>query len=47
LALPAARGEDLKSFRVLVIDEHPLLPTAGTVRGALDRLSQRLVKSGG
>src|SRR5262249_51079873 len=46
LALPAARGEDLKSFRVLVIDEHPLLPTAGTVRGALDRLSQRLVKSG-
>ena len=37
LALLAARGEDLKSFRVLVIDEHPLLPTAGTVRGALDR----------
>jgi amidase len=31
---------------VLVIDEHPLLPTASTVRGALDRLSQRLVKTG-
>ena len=46
LALPATRREDLKSFRVLVIDEHPLLPTASTARGALDRLSQRLVKTG-
>ena len=45
LALPAVRREDLKSFRVLVIDEHPLLPTASTVRGALDCLSQRLVKT--
>jgi amidase len=46
LALPAARHEELKSFRVLVIDTHPLLPTAATVRTALDRLSQRLVKAG-
>jgi amidase len=46
LALPPARHEALKSFRVLVIDTHPLLPTATTVRTALDRLSQRLVKAG-
>src|SRR5437879_12495033 len=46
LALPAARHEELKSFRVLVVDTHPLLPTATTVRTALDRLSQRLVKAG-
>jgi amidase len=36
----------LKVLRVLVIDTHPLLPTATTVRTALDRLSQRLVKAG-
>ena len=46
LALPEARHGELKSFRVLVIDSHPLLPTAATVRSALDRLSQRLVKVG-
>lgn len=46
LALPAARHEELKSFRVLVVDTHPLLPTATTVRAAFDRLSQRLVKAG-
>jgi amidase len=46
LSLPDARHQDLKSFRVLVIDAHPLLPTAKTVQGALHRLSQRLVKAG-
>jgi len=46
LALPGARHEDLKSFRILVIDTHPLLPTAANVRTALDRLSQRLVNAG-
>jgi len=46
LALPAARHEELKSFRVLVVDTHPLLPTATTVRTVLDRLSQRLIKAG-
>jgi amidase len=46
LALPAPRHERLKDFRVLVIDDHPLLPTAATVRAALDRLSQQLVKAG-
>jgi amidase len=46
LALPPARHEDLKSFRVLVIDTHPLLPTASTITAALDRLSERLAKAG-
>jgi amidase len=46
LALPAPRYQELKGFRVLVIDTHPLLPTATTMRTALDRLAQRLVKAG-
>jgi amidase len=46
LALPAARREELKDFRVLLIDDHPLLPTASVVRVALENLSQRLVKAG-
>jgi amidase len=46
LDLPKPRRENLKDFRVLVIDDHPLLPTAASVRAALDRLSQRLVKAG-
>jgi amidase len=46
LALPAPRHDDLKSFRVLVVDTHPLLPTASSVRTALDRLAERLGKAG-
>ena len=46
LALPAARHDVLKDFRVLVIDEHPLLPTASVIRSALGRLSERLGKAG-
>jgi amidase len=46
LALPPARHGALKDFRVLVIDTHPLCPTAGSVTGALDRLAQRLQMSG-
>jgi amidase len=46
LALPPPRHAELESFRALVIDTHPLLPTAATVRHALDRLAQRLVKAG-
>jgi amidase len=46
LALPGARHTALKDFRVLVVDEHPLLPTDAGVRSALDRLAQRLVKAG-
>ena len=46
LALPEARHGEFKNFRALVIDTHPLLPTATTMRTALDHLSQRLVKVG-
>src|SRR5271169_102608 len=46
ISLPAPRHERLRDFRVLVIDDHPLLPTAGAVRAALDRLSQQLAKAG-
>jgi amidase len=46
LDLPASRHNALKAFRVLVVDNHPLLPTAVSVRPALDGLAQRLVKAG-
>ncbi len=46
LALPAARHDTLQAFRVLVIDTHPLLPTAQAVRAALERLSERLAQAG-
>jgi amidase len=46
LALPAARHAVLKDFRVLIIDEHPLLPTASTVKNALARLGDRLSQAG-
>jgi amidase len=46
LALPPPRHAGLKDFRVLVVDEHPLLPTAGVVRAALDAIAERLAKTG-
>lgn len=46
LALPAARHDVLKNFRVLVIEEHPLLPTASEVKRSLARLTERLAKAG-
>jgi amidase len=44
--LPPPRHSALKDFRVLIIDTNPFLPTSFAVRGALDRLSGRLVKAG-
>src|SRR5271169_5624756 len=35
LALPAARHTDIKAFRILVVDTHPLMPTAGSIRAAI------------
>jgi amidase len=46
LALPPARHDKLNSFRVLIIDTHPLMPTGSAVRAAIARLVERLVKSG-
>jgi amidase len=46
LALPPPRHDNLKGFRVLVIDTHPLLPTAASVRGAVERFAERLARTG-
>jgi amidase len=46
LALPAPRHATLREFRVLVIDEHPLVPTSRDVRGALERVAADLAKLG-
>ena len=46
LALPPPRRNALKDFRVLVLDDHPLLPTAASVRGAVERLADQLVRTG-
>ena len=46
LALPAPRHDQLKDFRILVIDTHPLMPTGDAVRSAIGRLADRLDKSG-
>jgi amidase len=46
LALPAPRHDRLADFRVLVIDAHPLCPTAANVARALNGLADRLSKAG-
>ncbi len=46
LALPAPRHDDLKSFRVLVLDTHPLGPTANAMKAALDGLADHLLQRG-
>ena len=46
LALPPPRHDGLADFRVLVIDKHPLCPTAANVAAALDGLADRLAKLG-
>jgi len=46
LALPAARHAAIAEFRILVLDTHPALPTAASVRAAIDRLAGQLAKSG-
>src|SRR5437016_6703981 len=46
LALPPPRHERLADFRVLVIDTHPLCPTAASIKTALNGLADRLGKTG-
>jgi len=46
LALPAPRHDQLRKFRILVIDTHPLMPTGDAVRSAIGRLAERLERSG-
>jgi amidase len=46
LAFPEPRHQRLGEFRVLVIDTHPLCPTAASIGKALDGLSDRLARLG-
>ncbi len=46
LALPAARHDRISDYRVLVLDAHPLFPTAESVKSALNGLAERLGKLG-
>jgi amidase len=46
LALPPPRHDKLADFRVLVIDKHPLCPTAASISAALDGLADRVAKLG-
>ncbi|MBF6454857.1 amidase [Nocardia cyriacigeorgica] len=44
--LPPARHERLSDFRVLVLDEHPLIPTGTAVREGVRRVADALVDAG-
>ncbi|MFE3223623.1 amidase [Nocardia sp. NPDC059228] len=46
VALPPARHEKLSDFRVLIIDEHPLIPTGSAVRAGLNRVADALIAEG-
>ncbi|MFJ9307495.1 amidase [Streptomyces cyaneofuscatus] len=46
VTLPPARHERLCDFRVLVLDEHPLLPTGAAVRAGVGRVADALVGGG-
>lgn len=46
LALPPARHAALADFRVLLLDEHPLVPTSKAVRSALQHLGEALERAG-
>lgn len=46
LSLPPPRHRELREYRVLVLDGHPLLPTAGAIRKALHGVAGRLADAG-
>jgi len=46
IALPPPRCTTLAGARVLVLDEHPDYPTAGTIRAMLDRVARELERGG-
>ncbi|MFG1807642.1 amidase [Streptomyces sp. NPDC049040] len=46
LALRTARHDDLSSYRVLVLDTHPLIPTSDEVRAAIEHLASLLAAAG-
>ncbi|MEV0704674.1 amidase [Saccharopolyspora sp. NPDC050389] len=46
VTLPPARHERLSDFRILVIDEHPLIPTGSAVRAGVNRVADALADDG-
>lgn len=46
LTLPPARHQRLSEFRVLVLDEHPFIPTGSDVRAGVGRVADALVAAG-
>jgi amidase len=46
LSLPSPRHSELKSFRVLVVDTDPTMPTDSAIRGTIDTLAKNLAKAG-
>lgn len=46
LTLPPARHQQLDDFRVLVLDQHPLIPTATAVSAGVERVAEALVEGG-
>ncbi|MQY18372.1 amidase [Nocardia macrotermitis] len=46
LELPHARHERLGDFRVLIIEDHPLIPTGNAVRAGVNRVADALVAAG-
>ncbi|MEU8791301.1 amidase [Streptomyces sp. NPDC048643] len=46
VTLPPARHEQLRDFRVLVLDQHPFLPTGSAVRAGVNRVADVLVDAG-
>ncbi|ALG07102.1 amidase [Kibdelosporangium phytohabitans] len=46
LALPPARRERLGDFRVLILDDHPYIPTGAAVRAGVNRVADALAGSG-
>ncbi|MET7482280.1 amidase [Streptomyces sp. NPDC005538] len=46
LTLPPARHERLGDFRVLVLDDHPVIPTGSAVRAGVNRVADALAEGG-
>jgi amidase len=46
LALPLSRHNELRNFRVLVIESDPLLPSNKAIRDAIEKLADNLAKAG-
>jgi amidase len=46
LDLPPPRHAALKDYRILIVDQHPQVPTDAAVRGAIEDLEARLERTG-